>query len=200
MMHWPKLILLSLMCSSFLAPESNTIRTLKYKILKEGKPIGEVIAVRTLSGDEAEYDVETHMNLKLIINQKVDYTSKASFRNGILQNSVSRAFLNDRPHQSCTTKLRTGGYQVLLDHQEYFLKRQVSYSGTMLYFKEPSNVTLVYSEMSGQDNKMTHQGEGYYVLTNSRNRKQNQYWYKSGILDHAAINSSLVDIEIQRVY
>jgi len=69
----------------------------------------------------------------------------------------------------------------------------------MLYFKEAGNIKLIYSEMSGVDNTMSKTGEGQYILTNNKNKKQNKYWYRNGILERALINHSVIDIEIKRI-
>jgi hypothetical protein len=180
-------------------PAQAIAHTLKYKVYRDGKEIGYIRAVRSTQGEQVVYDVETHMTIKVLINQKVDYTSNAVYTNGILQSSSARSWVNDKVHHSCYTTLKGNKYIVKTDKDNLVINRLISYSGVLLYFREPGNVDRVFSEMSGQDNLMRKAGAGYYILTNSKSKKQNKYWYKGGMLDRAFINHTLIDIEIQRV-
>lgn len=184
--------------ASFTPPESSVHR-LHYRIINDGKVIGEIHASRSVHGDQVIYDVETKMDVKVLISQRIAYTSRAVYENGILQSSSSKSYLNDKLHQFCITTLKGNRYAIKIDKYERSLARYVNYSGVLLYFKEPLNVSLVYSEMSGQDNKIRKATYGQYILTNTKSKKENRYWYKGGILERAMINHTLIDLEIQRV-
>ncbi|HRO44060.1 MAG TPA: hypothetical protein PL009_14590 [Flavipsychrobacter sp.] len=189
------LILLWLSFTSFAPP---AVQKLRYKIFKDKKEIGYISAIRTTQGETTTYDVETHMSIRVLINQKVEYTSKAIYQNGLLQNSIAKSFVNDKLHNTCITNWKGNHYTIKTDKNDHSLARSVAYSGAMLYFKEPP-AGLIYSEMSGHDNTIRKAGIGHYILTNSKSKKQNKYWYKAGILDRAFLNHALIDIEIQRV-
>lgn len=184
---------------SFAPPETPALTKLRYQVLKDGKAIGEIKATQIIQGNQVVYEVQTEMNIKVVLSQKVSYTSKAVYENGALQNANSKSYFNDKLHNSCVTALKGNRYWVKTDKSEFYLNRSITYSGVMLYFREPGSVTNVYSEMSGQENTMRKTGNGQYVLTNSKSKKQNRYWYRGGILDHASINHTLLDLEIQRV-
>jgi hypothetical protein len=145
------------------------------------------------------YESETNMTIKIIMKQDVRYASRALFQNGVFTSSVARSYLNDKLHHSCVTQWKSRSYEIRRDNEKTQLNRQVTYTGTMLYFREPAGISLVYSEMNGYDSKMTKSGEHHYTLTDGKSKKQNKYWYKGGILDHAYLNHTLIDIEIQRV-
>ncbi len=185
---------------AFGSPEPATVTRLKYKVMKDDKEIGFINAVRTTQGDQVWYDIETKMTIRVLVSQQVHYTSKATFKADILQNSHSRSFLNDKLHNTCVTLLKDNHYLVKSDKDEYTIRRSITYSGVMLYFTEPVNILQVYSEMSGQDNSIRKTGTDHYILTNSKSRKQNQYWYKAGLLEKAMINHTLADLEILRVH
>lgn len=180
-------------------PEAPAVRKLHYIITQKGKQIGDVYAVRTIHDEHITYDVETHMVIKLLVTQKVDYTSTAEYRDGILISSHSKSYVNGKLHNTCVTSWKGGRYEIKKDNEISQLSREVPYSGVMLYFKEPGNNNLVYSEMSGHDNAMRKTGDGTYTLTDLKTRKENRYRYQGGILDHAFLNHVLIDIELQRV-
>jgi len=192
------ILTLFLLCS-FSPPEAPAVAHLTYSILRDGKVVGQIKASRTIQGSKTYYEVETHMEIKVIVTQNIDYSSKAFFQDGVLQSSVSKSYLNQRLHNTCTTVLRGSKYEIKNDNAVSYIKKPVYYSGAMLYFKEPGNTSLVYSEMSGQENHMQKKAVGQYILTNSKSMKQNKYYYKNSFLDRAYIDHSMVDLEIQRV-
>jgi hypothetical protein len=194
------LIFLSLILGSFAPPETPAVYTLKYKIKHDGKDIGDVKATRLIQDGKITYEVQTNMNIRLLGSQKVAYYSKAVYQNGILHSSIARSYLNDKQHQSCVTTLKNRYYEVKKDKDTRTFTRAVNYSGSLLYFAEPTGHQLVYSEMSGQDNGLKKAGEGYYVLTDAKSKKQNKYWYRGGVLEKAAIKHTFIDIEVHRVH
>jgi hypothetical protein len=185
--------------SSFSPPEAPAVAHLTYAIKRDGKVVGQIKASRTIQGSKTYYEVETHMEIKVIVTQNIDYSSKAFYEDGVLQSSVSKSYLNQKLHNSCTTVLRGNRYEIKNDNAVSYIKKPVYYSGVMLYFKEPGNTSLVYSEMSGQENYMRKKAVAQYILTNSKSQKQNHYYYKNSFLDRAYIDHSMVDLEIQRV-
>jgi len=175
------------------------VQKLRYKVIKDEKEIGQIIAVRTTEGETVIYDVETELNIRIILNQEIIYTSRAVYQNGSLRNSVAKSYVNDKLHHSCITNYKGGTYYIQTDKGKSSLNGNVTYSGVLLYFKEPGSVSQIFSEMSGQNNAVRKVGAGQYILTNSKSGKQNKYWYKGGILERAFLHHTLINIEIQRV-
>lgn len=193
------LIFLAILLGAF-APPNPAINVLKYKVKQDGKDIGDVKATRVIQDGKVIYEVQTNINIKMLGTQKISYYSKATYQNGVLLNSVARSYLNNREHHSCFTTLKNNRYyEVKREDQTRTLQRVVKYSGSALYFSEPSGIQLVFSEMSGQDNLVRKAGEGHYLLSDAKSKKQNRYWYRGGILEKAAIKHSFVDLEIQRI-
>lgn len=197
MRYFLSIIALSVLSSFYIPPEGNS--QLHYRLIHDGKQVGEIAATRTVAGKSTTYNVETSLEVRFVLSQKVRYTSKAVYVDGQLQGSSSRSFLNDKLHHNCVTNWKTNHYEIVRDKEVTRINRQIAYSGVILYFREPGSNSLVYSEMSGYDNKMRRTAEGQYTLTDSKSRKQNRYWYKGGILDHATINHALYDLEVQRI-
>ena len=183
--------------SSFSPPETIPAK-LRFKVLKNDKEIGWINATKTISGNQILYEVETELEIKLVFTQKVVYSSKALYVNNFLQKSVSKSFVNKKLQHHCVTLWKGNHYEIKRDHDIERLDRKVFYSGIMLYFKEPGDEHLVYSEMAGQDNFMA-KGDGVYLLTDGKSKRKNSYWYKGGLLHKAFIDHSLVDFEIIRV-
>jgi hypothetical protein len=171
---------------------------LQYIVIQDDKKIGTIDAVANAHGDVVIYDVDMKMNPKILFTQRVKYSSRAVYKHGQLQNSSAASYVNDKQHHTCATTWKGNRYDIRREKDAFSLKRAIAYSGVMLYFREPAGVATVYSEMSGQDNSIRRSGDRY-ILTDSRTKKQNQYWYKAGILDHASLNHALVDIQIKRV-
>lgn len=194
------LLILIIPCFASFAPPSETqVHKLHYAILQDGKRIGEIKASRTLQDNQIFYDVATQMTVKIVMKQDIKYNSYVSYQNGILNKSVSKSYLNGKLHSTCNTLWKGNKYEIRKDKDASSLSRQITYSGVMLYFKEPHSVSLIYSEMNGVDNRINKVSDHQYLLTDSKSKKVNRYWYKNGILDHAYINHTLMDIEVQRI-
>ncbi len=181
------------------APEISANNKLHYIVIQDGKKVGNITATKSTKGEQVVYEVETHMNIKVLLSQKVDFTSRAVYTNGILQTSLAKSFVNDKLHHSCSIVWKGNRYEIKRDKDMNTLARSINYSGVLLYFREPGNSTRVLSEMSGHENQMIKTAEGQYLLTDHKSGKQNKYWYKSGALDRATISHTLVDLEIKRV-
>jgi hypothetical protein len=186
-------------------PDPPAITKLHYILKQEGRKVGDIYATRSGEETQQTYDVETKMQVKILVKQDISYSSKAVFSGGILQNSIARSYINQKLHHSVTTTWKGSLYEILVTKKEKekekdtdVLKRKVSYSGTMLYFKEPVAVGRIYSEMSGQDNLLQKTGEHEYTLTDVKTNKKNKYWYRNGVLDHAFINHTLIDLELRK--
>lgn len=195
----PSMRLLLILLTVILLPATCLAVTLRYKVYKGGKEIGQIRAVKSVQGEKTTYVVETQMTVRVLLNQNIFYTSTAVYANGVLQQSEARSILNNKQHHSCSSILRDSRYIIKQNGEELVLNRLVRYSGVLLYFKEPGNNTMVFSEMYGADNTMRKAAAGHYILTDNKSKRQNVYWYKGGILDHAAINHSMMDLTIQRV-
>ncbi len=180
-------------------PESPVVLNLNYILLHDGKQIG-AVKVRKITKDNlVVYETETHMTVRVLVNQDIDYSTSATFQNGIMVSSRSKSFFNDKLHHTCVTQWKGKYYEITRDKDKSTLSRQVTYCGGMLYLKEPVGVNLAYSELAGLDNKINKIGDRNYTLTDSKSKKINKYWYKGGLLDHAYINHTLLDVEVQRV-
>ena len=139
------------------------------------------------------------MNLKILLNQKVNYSSRATYKQGFLHNGSSVAYVNDKLHNSCTTTWKDNRYEIRKDKNIIYHNRRFDYSGTLLYFHEPARTTHVYSEMAGQVNTIRNTGTNLYTLTDTKSKKQNKYRYRNGILEQAHIDHALIDLEIRRI-
>jgi hypothetical protein len=194
--------LLTFLLTSFdpAPPESPSVFHLKYILLHDGKQIGSVKARSVTQGNQVIYETETQMTIRVVMNQDIDYSTTATFQNGIMVSSKSKSFFNNKLHHNCTTQWRGKHYEIKRDNNRTTLARQINYCGGMLYFKEPVGVSLAYSELAGLDNKINKVGDRAYTLTDSKSKKVNKYWYKGGILEHAYINHTLLTVEVKRVY
>lgn len=179
-------------------PEYGSVKKIIYTITQKGKPIGSIKAVKTTKGDEVDYDVETMMDVKVLLTQHIKYHSAVRYKAGKLLNSLSKSYVNGKLHQTCNVTRSNEQYHVQTDKQTNIIDNEITYSGTMLYFIEPKNINTVFSEMTGQVNTIKKATDANFILTDAKSKKQNYYWYKNGILDKAHLSHALVDIEIKR--
>lgn len=173
---------------------------LRYGLYKDGREVGEIKTKKYEKDGQVIYEVQTSMTIKVLMTQKIEYSSTSSFHNGILIKSIAKSFFNEKEHHYCITKLAAGHnkYEITQEDGTRFLSGNITYCGSMLYFQEPGNQSKVYSEMAGQINTVRNIKDGHYVMTDSKSRKQNNYWYKDGILEKASIRHTLLELEVRR--
>lgn len=179
---------------------SNEILRLKYDILQNGQKIGEIRAKKSIIDGQTDYSLESEMNIKVVVKQLVSYNEQAIYKDGILQKSLFKSYVNNKMHKYCKITWNGSDYEIKKDYEISYHNKSISYSGIMLYFKEPFGITYTFSEMTGSYNKMNRIGEHEYTLTDSQSKKVNKYWYKDGLLSRAYINHTLIDLELKRVY
>lgn len=172
--------------------------SLTYRILHRGKVVGTINATRSYSGQQIIYEVISEMAIRIVMMQDISWRMNVVYQNGILLHSHAFCVANEKVQQDCKTTKTKDGYRIIRNRQEESLGQPIFYSGVLLYFKEPSETSYVYSELNGLVNTVKRLGPGHYQLTDRKTNKQNQYWYRNGILHRAELHHTLIELTIER--
>jgi hypothetical protein len=181
-------------------PETQQPKQLRYHLYSKNEKVGEIIARKTVSGNTVRYETSTTMTIRIVFKQDFDYRVVTTFRDGALLESIGNSNLNKKPHSSCKTQWTRGKYEIIKDEGLLEINRQITYTGSMLYFQEPPVSGTVFSELNGHENKIRVIASHQYLLTDARTKKENRYYYKNGILETANIDHALVSLELRRVH
>ena len=172
---------------------------MEFAVYQEYKRIGTITARKTTEEDISVYEVETRLSFRLLMPQRLVYTSRAVYKGSVLQSSTAKSWLNDKLHHSCTTSRKGDGYEVQNDKEQSHHAGKISYSGVLLYFFEPKTVSKVFSEMTGQMNSLHAQGSGKYELVDSKSKRKQTYIYQNGHLQQAILTHVLLDLSVKRI-
>ena len=169
---------------------------LKYDIFVKNKPIGSLEVSRKTLGTVTTYQSFTSIKTKILTTIAVDYKYDVSFDNDHLQKASVNILINHKPHAETSTLWKDNQYLIVKNKKESTLKDSIAYTTILLYFKEPKHIDYCYSEQDGTMNTIVPLGNHSYKKINA-NGKENIYFYRKGVLDHATIDGGVVNFEMR---
>ncbi len=191
-------LLFALYFSFYVPPPDPAPQQLHYLLYsKRNERVGEIKCSKTYDGNQVIYEAETHIELKVIAKQELNYHVKAIYKNGILVSCTGDSYFNSRPHSKCKANWTGNRYEIKKDSTSTVINRAINYSGAVLYFQEPPVNGSFFSEINGYESNIMKTAENAYTMTDSKTRKQNKYVYKGGILQSAFIDNAVLDIIVQ---
>ncbi len=171
-------------------------QTLNYDIISNHFKLGNLTATKTEDKSSIKINIVSQVKIDLLIKTDVTYNVNCIYKNNQLMTSNVTVRENGRIHSINKTE-NLGTYYLLTDNKHisnYFNK--IYYSSALLYFKEPKNISIIFSETDNKNNIIDNIGINEYQITNSENGLKNQYYYKNGILQKAIIHHSLFTFSI----
>lgn len=185
----------------FLFFTSYSQEKLQYTIISNNNKIGTLTAEKSVANNVTTYKVNSNSKMKIFLTVDYSYTLNCTYKKDTLLYSSITTYLNGRQWNKATTdKISSNIYKTTNDNHENKLFIPITYSGTLLYFKEPNTVTNVYSEIFTDFNPIKKIDNHIYQLTNSKNGNTNKYFYANGILQKAIIQHKLMTIELQLIH
>ena len=174
---------------------------INFQVSYKGKVIGVVKAVEQTTGSNAHKELKTTTHTKvLIVTLHVESEIDALYENGSLVNGVAyrQANRGSENIHSTITKVADKKYQVLRNKKLTTLEgKRIDYCVVDLYFREPKNRLLVFSNMYGEFVKIKLIAEGKYKVT-SPDKKVSIYSYKNGKLITIDLETPLGKVIITR--
>jgi hypothetical protein len=185
----------------FLAPVSvwPTERTAKYRIRVMGMNIGEFLVTQKTAKEEISIKAVTSVKVKIIFTYRINYIQETLHRNGSLCESHVQAIKDGKVNSDALLKKQGGSYLLVKDGDSTLIHDNICYSGSLLYFNEPSQVSSMYKERTGEKSNMKCIADHIYTMTNEKNHTTNEYEYKDGVLEHAALKHPLATIYLERI-
>ncbi len=184
-----------LFITSALAQSSE--RSAKYKIVVWGMNIGELRVTEKTENGDLSIEVITDVYVKMIVTYHVNYLQQSLFRNGMLWSSHVKTLKNGKINSDTHIEKQGENYLLIQDGDSSFVKGNINYSGSLLYFHEPVKSTSIYNERNGEKNVVRSVHEHTYVLLDKKGHKTNVYEYEDGELIHAELIHFLATIRLQ---
>ena len=173
---------------------------LHYKITSNDMEIGNLTISKTKNNANTIYDVTSDSHFKLFITIDLSYKLNAVYQNNELIFSSVTTYVNGKQHNTATTEKKEDHLYILKNNgHETRSYQSITYSGVLLYFKEPINIKEVYSEFYTAFNPIQKIGTHKYQLTNSENGNTSEYYYLNGILQKASIHHTLMTFHLELI-
>ncbi len=187
-------------------------QTYRYNIVSNGQIVGKLTATQTIGGNKINnsedqkasggdqkplsknqktISIKSEFDVHLFIVVHVEYDMDCKYTDGILVESSVETYKGDNLHSSTKGEKIDDTYKSIRDGDESIHNGAISYSGAMLYFKEPKGITHVFSEIHAIDKPVTEVNTNHFKISDPNTGHTNQYFYKDGILQKAVIDHSL---------
>jgi len=155
-----KILFIALIAMFFVNNTFTQVR--KYTIIANGQNMGVLTAVQTMGSDappkeasgdaaaapvlaknEKKIDVFSQFDIHLFIPVHVKYNLSCKYINGDLVESSVETYKDDDLHSSTKGEKMDGTSQSVRNGDESTYDGEITYSGAMLYFKEPKGIKKI---------------------------------------------------------
>ena len=176
-------------------------QTAKYNIEVFGMDVGELKVEQQIIGHDTLVKAITHLDFKFIFTYKGIYLQEGTYRNGDLLQSHLKIIRKGKT-SSDTRITKSGNYYAVIkeDEDTSYIYNKIKYSGSLVYFNEPINISTIYYETSGEQKNIEAICKHiYHVFKLSKSKKNDyEYEYEDGILKRATIRYPLANIYLER--
>lgn len=172
-------------------------RHAKYRIQVLGMNVGQYTVNQKTTEDKIVIEAITDVEVKIIFTYRIKYVQKSLYRNGQLWNSHVQTIKNGKVNSDVWLEKQGGGYLLKKDGESVYIDDDITYSGSLLYFNEPTQVSYLYKERSGEKQALKRIADHTYILTDGKDKKTNEYEYEEGMLVRADLIHPLATIHLE---
>lgn len=176
-------------------------QTANYNIEVFGMDVGELKVEQQIIGHDTLVKAITNVDFKFIFTYKGIYLQEGTYRNGDLLHSHLQIIRKGKV-SSDTRITKTGNYYTFIEEDEdtSYIYNKIKYSGSLVYFNEPVNISTIYYETSGEQKNIEAMGKHIYHVFKLNKCKKNdyEYEYEDGILKRATIRYPIANIYLER--
>lgn len=171
--------------------------TLHYDIVKKRSIIGSVQTIRSISDDEIRYQIHFKASVSfLIFNYNIKASQESVFKNGEMQLGSLIRTVNGKKKAQHYIALQENSYEIIKDGKPSFnLHSAINYSVSELYFSEPLDRPLIFSENHLQFIPIKQVSPHRYRIT-LPDGNINTYTYEDGVCILAEIETDIAQIEL----
>ncbi len=150
----------------FLALNSLSGQTLQYDVILFGGDVGDASMKRTISGTKETYLLETYTEVNMVVSTRRDtYIGKVEIENGVLQKIEVEGAKNGKKNIWCYTTKYPEGYKVENEKNGLStLAGEVKQTTYQMFYKEPTNISTVFSERWGKFYSLVNEGDHVYKM------------------------------------
>jgi len=190
-----KYILLTFLFISYLGYS----QTLHYTISSKKKQLGTLKVEKSKKDSIHQIEVFSNVNFRFFIKIALDYKLNCTYYDDELLRSSVTTYVNGKENSYLKTEKKDNYYEVTDDGETSKYYNSIGLSGALSYFKEPSNMSTIYSDFYGYDKNVEKIDTHSYKVTNPKNGQISEYFYKDGLLNKAIIHHFLMTFTMQLV-
>lgn len=165
-----------------------------------GRKTGELILNKVEKDDSTIYTSKTALTINIFGEINVIYDLTSIYKDSLLISSSVKTYKNYRLNSSASVTKSTDGYLIEKDGEEaYTYGKLISYSGVKLFFEEPVDQYLLFSEIDGKEKIIEHTGRHTYRVKSPMASNTSYYTYnESGELEEIIIDHTIIKFKIKR--
>ncbi len=181
-----------------LFPIIGNSQTLHYKVTANDNYIGDLKVSKTLNKDILQIEVISEVKVNLFISINLKYKLNCTYKNDELFFSSVTTYVNGKIHSYSKTEKNGEYYTITNDgHSSKYLNK-ITFSGALLYYREPKNLTYIYSEFDNINKPIKKTGTTEYQITNPENGHLSEYNYENGILVSTTNHHTLLTFKLTK--
>ena len=171
-----------------------------YVVKALGAKLGSMHISSKTQGENVYYQTQTLFNVNLVFKKvKMEVVNKVHYKAGQLLAATNKVTVNGELHSQSKIEWNGNKYMIHIDGKEKpSLQSPINFSGSMLYFNEPTGMSKAFSESSGQYMKVKLLKTGKYQVTDPINDRNMIYFYENGAQTKVQIKHPLVTISLIR--
>ncbi len=173
-------------------------RTAKYSIRVLGMNIGQFTVNQKDVDEDIRIEAVTDVEVKIIFTYRVKFIQHSVYRKGLLWSSHVQTVKNGKVNSDMKLQRKDGLYELNEDGKTSVVHGNITYSGSLLYFNEPKNISVMYNERNGEKKPLKAIAEHIYIITDDKNKKTNEYEYENGVLARAELIHPMATIRLER--
>lgn len=171
----------------------------KYSLHMLGVNVGELSVIQTNNNGIVNIEAITDIKVNLPFTYRIKYVQNTKYKQGVLQHSQIKTYKNGKLNSEMRIDFEKGLYQLVADEDTTIIIDSITYSGSLLYFNEPTAIKRIYNERRAEMRRITPVYEHTYIIKDEKERELNRYYYENGILQSAKMRHTLGTLELNRI-
>jgi hypothetical protein len=168
---------------------------LSYTVQHNGKQVGSLNFRRVKAGTRTTYNIQSEVNVKMLLAISVKAQEQSVYENEVLQSSSVLRHVNGRQKANKQIRNNGRGLTVSEDGQNHELKNYlVKYNSHCLYSTEPVHFTNVFADNYQRFVPIVKVTDHQYRVT-FPDGNSNDYFYENGICRRIKVKSRFFDAE-----
>ena len=167
-----------------------TDRKLHYEVLRNGKVIGYLDALKKENGNNIEYLMESNVKISLIMDFVLYSKVVGSFTSGMLTSGSVIRRVNGKDKANAKITWQTDRYLIQDKEESIELKEKITYTTACLMHEEPVQIQRIFSENFKRFIPIKAIKPHEYELQ-LPDGNRNFYTYANGVCVSAEVNTTL---------